>query len=154
MRSRAWIWDFTSTHTTTARSGGARYRPTTSRTLSTKGGSRESFQVSTRWGCRPKARQMREIADWESPSSRASERVEGWVASAGVLSRVRTITSSTWASLIVRGRPGRGSSTRPSSRSAAKRARHLAAMPRVTPSRPAICVLFRPSAASRTIRER
>ena len=30
VRSGAWIWDFSSTHSTTARSGGWRYSPTTS----------------------------------------------------------------------------------------------------------------------------
>ena len=71
---------------------------------------------------------MRSTADWLSPSSAASERVDQWVAPLGVRSRVATITCSTWASVTVRGRPGRGSSTRPSRRSATKRRRHLAAM--------------------------
>jgi hypothetical protein len=39
---------FSSTHNTTARSGGLRYRPTTSRTFSMNCGSLESFQVSWR----------------------------------------------------------------------------------------------------------
>lgn len=39
VRSRAWIWDFSSTHSTTARSGGSSYRPTTSRTLPMNWGS-------------------------------------------------------------------------------------------------------------------
>jgi hypothetical protein len=34
VRSRAWTWVFSSTHNTTAASGGFKYRPTTSRTLS------------------------------------------------------------------------------------------------------------------------
>src|SRR5207344_294061 len=51
-------------------------------------------------------------------------------------------------------RPGRGSSTNPSRRSATKRRRHLAAMPRVIPSRSPISVFFRPSAAASTTRER
>ena len=97
---------------------------------------------------------MRDTAVCESPTSAAIERVDQWVASFGVLSRVATMTSSTCSSLIVRGRPGRGSSSRPSSRSAAKRERHRAAMPREIPRRSAISVLFSPSAAANTIRER
>jgi glyoxylate carboligase len=46
VRSRAWIWDFSSTQSTTARSGGLRYTPTTSLTLATTCGSLESFHVS------------------------------------------------------------------------------------------------------------
>src|SRR5215472_13957674 len=38
-RSSAWIWLFSSSHNTTARSGGLWYRPTTSTTFSTKNGS-------------------------------------------------------------------------------------------------------------------
>ena len=38
-RSSAWIWDFSSTHSTSACSGGSRYSPTTSRTLSMNSGS-------------------------------------------------------------------------------------------------------------------
>ena len=48
VRSRAWICDFSSTHSTTARSGGLRYSPTTSLTLSTNCGSFDSFQESWR----------------------------------------------------------------------------------------------------------
>ncbi len=36
---KAWIWVFSSTHSTNARSGGFRYSPTTSRTLATNNGS-------------------------------------------------------------------------------------------------------------------
>jgi hypothetical protein len=60
----------------------------------------------------------------------------------GVVSSVRPITSSTCTSLTVRGRPGRGSSTRPSSRSDANRERHLATIPRVIVNRSAISVLL------------
>ena len=65
----AWIWDFSSTHSTTARSGGLRYSPTTSRTLSMNSGSFDSFQDSWRWGCSPNARQIRDTADCVSPTS-------------------------------------------------------------------------------------
>ena len=43
-RSRAWIWLFSSTQRTRARSGGAKYRPTMSRTFSTKKGSLDSLK--------------------------------------------------------------------------------------------------------------
>ena len=48
LRSGAWICDFSSTHSTMARSGRATLRPTTSRTLATKSGSVESLKVSSR----------------------------------------------------------------------------------------------------------
>ena len=80
-------------------------------------GSLESFHVSWRCGCKPNARQIRETAVWESPTSAAIDRVDQCVASFGVDSNVLTITSSTCASLIIRGRPGRGSSSSPSRRS-------------------------------------
>jgi hypothetical protein len=46
VRSRAWTWDFSSTHRTIARSGGLKYRPTTSRTFSTNKGSVDSEGLS------------------------------------------------------------------------------------------------------------
>ena len=88
-------------------------------------GSLESFQVSWRWGCNPNARQMRPIASRDKPASAAIDRVDQCVASLGVVSNVLTITSSTCSSVIVLGRPGRGSSTSPSSRCWANRLRHL-----------------------------
>ena len=78
------------------------------------GGQRESFHVSWRWGCSPNARQIRDTALCESPTSAAIDLVDQCVASGGVDSSVLTITSSTRASLTVRGRPGRGSSRSPS----------------------------------------
>jgi hypothetical protein len=42
VRSSAWIWDFSSTHSTTAFSGRARSRPSTSVTLPTSSGSVEN----------------------------------------------------------------------------------------------------------------
>jgi hypothetical protein len=82
-------------------------------------GSFDSFQVSCRWGCNPKARQILETAVCDRPTSAAIERVDQCVASFGVVSKVVLITRSTSASTIVRGRPGRSSSSRPSSRSPA-----------------------------------
>jgi len=48
-----------SAHSTNARSGGLRYKPTMSRTFSINCGSVDSLKVSLRCGCRPNARQMR-----------------------------------------------------------------------------------------------
>jgi hypothetical protein len=49
-RSSAWIWDFSSTHNTTARSGGLCYSPTISTTFSIHSGSVDSLKVSVRCG--------------------------------------------------------------------------------------------------------
>src|SRR5258706_16037233 len=83
VRSRAWICDFSSTHRTRAFSGGAMYRPTTSRTLSMNCGAVDSFQVWMMGGLRPKARQMRGTADWDMPADLAIERVHQWLAPFG-----------------------------------------------------------------------
>ena len=58
VRSNARICDFPSTHCTTTHSGGWGYGDT-SRTFPTNSGSRDCLKVPTRWGFRPKARQMR-----------------------------------------------------------------------------------------------
>ena len=42
----------------------------------------------------------------DSPLSRAIERSDQWVASAGVVSSVRSMTAATFSSVSVRGRPG------------------------------------------------
>src|SRR5665647_1917517 len=47
-----------------------------SRTFSTNSGSLESFQCSTRCGCRPNARQTRETVDCERPLAAAIRRVD------------------------------------------------------------------------------
>jgi uncharacterized protein (DUF3084 family) len=125
-----------------------------SRILSMNCGSVDSLKVSTRWGLSPNARQIRLIADWDMPSLRARLRVDQWVASVGVVSKVMTSTRSTCSSLIVRGAPGRGSSTSPSSRWATNRARHLITVDRATPSCRATWLLEVPSAQASTIRHR
>src|SRR6266852_4629297 len=88
------------------------------------------------------------------PTRFASSRFDQWVAPSGTSSRVRTTTSSTWASVMVRGTPGRGSSLSPSSRARRKRLRHLATVARLTPSRAATAMLGPPSAQASTIRAR
>jgi hypothetical protein len=72
----------------------------------------------------------------------------------GLVFNVVTTTCSTWASVMVRGRPGRGSSDKPSSLSWANRARHVAAVLLLSPNRPATSVLEPPSAHPSTIRAR
>ena len=69
VRSSAWIWDFSSTHSTTAFSGGSRYSPTTSRTLASSSGSVENLNVSARHGCRPHLRQILATVTLLIPSS-------------------------------------------------------------------------------------
>ena len=117
-------------------------------------GSGEILKSSVRQGCNPNARQIRCTDVGEIPTRRASSRFDQWVAPSGVSSRVRTTTSSTWASVIVRGTPGRGSSPSPSSRFARNRARHLVTVVRLTPSRAATAILGAPSAQASTIRAR
>ena len=48
VRSRAWIWDYSSMQSTTALSGGHMYSPTTSTSFSSKRLSAESLKVSTK----------------------------------------------------------------------------------------------------------
>ena len=96
-----------------------------SRTLSISWGSGESLNVSLRWGWRPNARQMRLTVIALRPVVFAMPRVLQCVASRGGVSNVRTITASIWASVIRRGPPRRGSSSRPATRAVTKRWRHL-----------------------------
>ncbi len=102
-------------------------------TLSTNSGSVESLKVSLRCGCRSNAAHIRRIVVCESPTASAIERIEQWVASFGVVFSVRSMTSATWASDTVRGRPGWYSSVRPSIRSFTKRRRHLPTVCSCTP---------------------
>ena len=117
-------------------------------------GSVESLNASVRCGLSPKARQIRLTAVWFSPSARASDRVDQWVASVGVVSRVVTMTCSMRSSVSLRDAPGRGSSTSPSSRRATNRERHLMTVERATPSCWATLVLLAPAAQANTIRQR
>ena len=87
-------------------------------------GSGDSLKISLRWGRNPKARQMRLTVMRLRPVAGASERVLQCVAPGGVVSNVVMTTCPIWASVTVRGVPGRGSSSNPSIRSRAKRVRH------------------------------
>jgi hypothetical protein len=118
-------------------------------------GSADSFHVWTTWGLRPNARQIRDTADCVMPADRAIDRVDQCVSPpGGACSSVVVMTCSTCSSLIVRGRPGRGSSVSPSSRSRTNRPRHFDTMSRETPSSPATAVIVPPSAHARMIRDR
>ena len=125
-----------------------------SRTFSTKSGSVESLNVSVRWGCRQKARQIRCTVAADTPEARAIERVLQCVASCGRLSNVVVTTCVIRSSSIRRGAPERGSSDRPSRRASAKRRRHSATVSRVTPIRSAMATLLSPSAALKTMAAR
>jgi hypothetical protein len=131
-----------------------RYKPTTSRILLISNGSGEILNVSVRQGWSPNARQMRCTLEGEIPTRLASSRFDQCVAPAGTSSKVRTTTSSTWASVMVRGTPGRGSSVSPSSRSRKNRARHRLTVLKLTPSRAATAVFLPPCAQASTIRAR
>ena len=88
------------------------------------------------------------------PIFRAIERVDQCVASVGFDSRVFTMTASTMSSVIVRGAPGRGSSSSPSGPCSRNRLRHLPTVRAVSPRSVATALLERPSAALSTMRAR
>src|SRR6478735_4937161 len=93
--ARAWTCDFSSTQSTTAASGGFRYRPTTSYTFSTNIGSLDSLNPSVRCGLSSNACQIRPIVDGERPDFLAIDVRDQWVAFSGVDSNVSTTIFST-----------------------------------------------------------
>jgi hypothetical protein len=98
------------------------------------------------------ARQIRLMAVWLMPVARAIDRVDQWVSwRGGGSSRVLVITCSTCSSVMVRGRPGRGSSDRPSSRWRTNRPRHLVTVWGQTLNCSATALLVAPSAQASTI---
>src|ERR1035437_6570769 len=123
-------------------------------TLSMKSGSDDSLNVSTRCGFNPKARHIRLTVDWDIPAVFAIDRVDQWVASFGFSCSVFTMTASTASSVMVRGEPGRGSSTSPSSRLRMNRLRHLPTVASDTPRPTATSRLVGPSAQASTIFDR
>jgi len=89
------------------------------------------------------------------PVAAAIDRVDQCVSPAGgASSSVLAITRWTCSSPTVRGRPGRGSSDKPASRSDRNRRRHFDTMSRDTPSSAATCPIVPPSADRNTIRDR
>jgi hypothetical protein len=114
----------------------------------------DSLNVSTWWGLSPNAFQIRPTVERLSPLSAAIDARDQCVASAGVRSRVATTTASICSSVIVRGAPGRGSSTNPSKRDATNRRRHVPTVCGHTPNSAATCLFAFPSAQPSTIRLR
>ena len=94
------------------------------------------------------------MVDALRPLRWAIEARDQWVASLGSSSKVATTTSSTRSSRIDGGRPGRGSSSRPSSRAATNRDRHRFTAVTLTPRSAATCLFEMPSAHASTIRAR
>ena len=153
MRSSAWICVFSSQHSTTERSGGSRYNPTTSQNLASNRGSFDSLKVRLRCGLRPCSRQMRPTLDAEMPTSAAVVRVlrrrmpgASWPALA--------TTASTTAGAMVAFAPRPARSARPSSPSRSKRCDHLLTDVVDTPTARATSACFIPSPRSSTMRAR
>src|SRR6476469_5880201 len=94
------------------------------------------------------------MVDLDNPVSAAIEARDQWVASLGSRSNVATTTDSTCSSVIVRGPPGRGSSTKPSSRRSTNRRRQTPTVCGQTPTSAATCLLGLPAAQPNTIRHR
>src|SRR2546421_288258 len=92
-RSSAWIWLFSSTHSTTAFSGGLWYSPTTSTTFSAKNGSVDSLKESCRRGLRSNLRQIPPMGDLLSPLRPAIEGPDQCVSLPRGSSRAATPTS-------------------------------------------------------------
>ena len=143
--------DFSSTHSTTARSGGWWYSPTTSTTFTANSGSVDSLNVPAKCGLISNLRQIRPIVDGDSPLRSAIEARDQCVASSGISSSVAVMTSSTLSSRTDGGRPGRGSSHSPSSRCAANLPRHLPTVAGSTRRSAAACLFDAPSAHASTI---
>ena len=117
-------------------------------------GSVDSLKWSTRWGLSPKSFQILPIVVFDSPVRCAIFALLQWVAFEGVDSNVATITSSTWSTLIERGRPGRSSSSRPSRRCSMNRRRHFETVLAEHRNCSATILLSWPSAQASTILQR
>ncbi len=136
-------------HSTTALSGGFRYRPTTSVSFSSKRLSLESLKVFTRCGCSPRAHQIRCTVAGLTPCDLAIDRQLQCVSPCGLSCSVACTIAATFSAPIEGLRP-RPSRTRANfaSPSAANRSRHAVTLAGDTPSPPAIAVVATPSAAS------
>src|ERR1017187_7977123 len=97
--SRAWICDFSPAHSTTACSGGLRYRPATSCTFPVNSGSVLTLKPSARCGLSLNAFQARPTVDFDSPDFLAIDARDQCAASFGVSSRVATATASACSSV-------------------------------------------------------
>lgn len=97
---------------------------------------------------------MRTMAFWLRPLASDMVRVLQCVACLGRFSKVRVMTSSTLASVSLRGWPERGRSPKAPKPPVRKRSRQVPTVCPVTPSRAATAWLLRPAAHSRTMRAR
>jgi hypothetical protein len=166
VRSSAWICGFSPAQITTAFSGGARYRPTTSRTLASGCGSVENLNPSVRCGCRQNLRHRTAIESWLTlmpltwPSQPASRRLDQCVTpaarkdSGGGVTVAARIWHTTSSVSTVFGPRGRRASSSPASPDSAYWRRHLITVGSVQPTRSAICAPVSPAAPSSTIRAR
>jgi hypothetical protein len=119
------------------------------------GGSVDSVNPSTGCGLISNFRQIRPTVDLDSPDRAALDVRDHCVAFFGDSSSVATITSSTLSNRIEGGRPGRGSSIKPSTRDWTNRRRHVLTGFGTTPRSAATCLFVAPGAAhASTIRNR
>ena len=134
VRSSAWIWLFSSTQEHQRAVGRRQIEPDDIPHLLYEEQVREQLERLGAVRLQPNAPQMRRIVACDSPISCAIERSDQWVASAGVVVSVHSITSAIRSSARVRGRPDRGSSDKSSMRSLTKRRRHFPTVRSCTPS--------------------
>lgn len=114
----------------------------------------DSLNPSLRCGFNSNLRQIRPIVDFDNPERSAIDLRDQCVAFFGVCSNVAVTTSSTLSSRIEGGLPGRGSSTKPSSRRATNCRRHLVTVFGATRRSAATCLFVAPDAQASTIRAR
>ena len=116
VRSKAWIWDFSSMHNTMACSGGSKYNPTTSMSFSSNCGSLDTLNVSTRCGANPRSDQIRCTVAGLTPTRVDIVRHDQCMCPGGAVVVVNRTISATVSSLIegLRPRPSRIRSNPPS----------------------------------------
>ena len=132
VRSRACTLLFSSTHSTSAWSGGFRYSPTMSRTCSMKNGSFDSLKLLLRWGCKPNRVRYRCTVLLDSPVSAAKPRRDQWVLPLGFFYSAVSTSCAIASSLVLRGRPDFQALCSPVIPSSANRRRHREMVGRLT----------------------
>src|SRR6478735_3946981 len=139
VRSSACTDDFSSMHSTIAFSGGFTYSPTTSINFSSKRGSVDNLNVSTRCGFNPRADQIRCTVAGDTPTRSAIVRHDQCVCPTGTEFLVNSTISSTCA-VVINGLRPRPDATFPSfaTPSTENRARHVRTVPALTPTCSAI----------------
>lgn len=155
VRSTAWIWLFSSMHSTIAFSGGLRYTPTTSTSFSSKSGSPESLNVRTRCGCRSRADQIRCTVEEDTPARSAIVRHDQCVSLAGSRSASSARSPRSWRAGIEGLRPRSGRTAEKSFRPASSnRSRHDVTAAGETCTSAAIRAFANPSPAINSTRAR